>query len=159
MADDPYGKALLAAQVTAITAGLWPAPRRWPLPPPVTAGAALLALGGGAIGLAGLAALGGRFRPGPAPAPDAVLRTEGMYGRVRHPMYTSLLTAGSGIAVLRARPEPFGALVALGVALGLKIKHEERLLRDRFGEAYDSYADEVPALVPRLTRAARETSA
>jgi protein-S-isoprenylcysteine O-methyltransferase Ste14 len=148
MAEDRYGQALLAAQVAAIAAGLWPAPRRWLVPRPVAAGAVALTVGGAALGFAGLADLGRRFRPVPMPAADAELRTGGAYAVVRHPMYTSLLASGAGVAVLRARPEPWAALAALALVLRAKVAHEEGLLRDRFGADYDAYARRVPRLTP-----------
>ncbi|MGD8574359.1 MAG: isoprenylcysteine carboxylmethyltransferase family protein [Gammaproteobacteria bacterium] len=85
---------------------------------------------------------------------DHELITAGPYGYVRHPIYTGL----------------FGLLIATGLALSLplvlvaamaifflatrwRIALEERLLRERFGNAYVDYAANVPAFIPwRLSR-------
>lgn len=85
--------------------------------------------------------------------PKHRLVTEGPYAWVRHPLYLSflLLTLGTGLAFSSLA----GLLLALPVSLsgaGIRITVEERLLRQRFGGAYRSYCQRVPALFPRLTR-------
>ena len=79
-----------------------------------------------------------------------MLRTDGPYAIVRHPVYAGLLLGTTGIAVLRARPEPLFAVAALAGLLHLKAGYEEGLLRARFGAAYDAYAARVPRLVPGI---------
>jgi protein-S-isoprenylcysteine O-methyltransferase Ste14 len=84
----------------------------------------------------------------PAPPQHAELRTTGAYARVRHPIYAAVLVASTSEAVLAARPEPLVGLVGLALVLHVKAGYEEGLLRARFGEAYDVYAQRVPRLVP-----------
>jgi protein-S-isoprenylcysteine O-methyltransferase Ste14 len=79
------------------------------------------------------------------------LRTDGPYGVVRHPIYTGLL----GMLLGSAMVDGFGlwtlALIGGGTLLLLKVRAEERLLKDVFPGDYDRYRRRVPALIP-LTR-------
>jgi hypothetical protein len=97
----------------------------------------------------GLRALlpGGPRAPDAAPAP---LLTTGIYGRVRHPIYT--------FTVLAFLVTPFMTLdrlvllAATGLYLVWGIPMEERKLIVSFGEAYEAYRRRVPAVIPRLLR-------
>jgi len=73
----------------------------------------------------------------------------GPYARVRHPIYLAVLLLVIGS--LAAHVSVATACLAVGLAAGLalKIRVEERALRGVLGEAYDRYAERVPALVPR----------
>ncbi len=152
MVEDRYGVALFGAQVAAIAGVLWPGKPRWRLPRAVTAGAAASVLGGITLATVGALRLGRSLHPLPAPPDDATLRTDGVYGMVRHPIYVGLLASCAGAAVLRARPEPLAAVAVLAGVLHVKTGYEERLLRSRFGAAYAEYAERVPRLVPRIRR-------
>ncbi len=110
----------------------------------------LVIAGGSCLALAGAVQLGRTGRLHPAPLPFATLRTGGTYGRMRHPIYTGILSAAGGIAVLRARPEPLAAVVALAAVLACKVGYEERLLHDWFGAAYEVYRERVPRGLPAL---------
>jgi protein-S-isoprenylcysteine O-methyltransferase Ste14 len=77
------------------------------------------------------------------------LVTGGVFARLRHPIYTAMA------AFLVAMAIAFGHLGSLLVALplfaigtGVRVREEERLLRDRFGAAYDDYAARVKRFVP-----------
>ncbi len=71
----------------------------------------------------------------------------GPYALVRHPIYTGLIAAALGMAVIRATPWALvgAALFALGFAL--KAKVEERFLEAELG-GYDAYRARVPMIVP-----------
>jgi protein-S-isoprenylcysteine O-methyltransferase Ste14 len=152
---DGYGLSLLGAQLAAVAGVFWPGEPRWRLPRVVAVGAAALLVGGNVLAAAGALGLGRSLRPLPHVPSGATLRTDGAYGVVRHPIYAGLLSASTGAAVLRARPEPLAALAVLAAVLHLKAGYEERLLRVRFGAAYDEYAQRVPRMVPRIRTAAR----
>ncbi|MGA8234260.1 MAG: isoprenylcysteine carboxylmethyltransferase family protein [Candidatus Acidiferrales bacterium] len=79
------------------------------------------------------------------------LITAGPYGTVRNPIYLSM----------------FGMLVATGLALStwwalllaailsaigtqIRIRNEEKVLRESFGAEFDAYLREVPAMFPRI---------
>ncbi|MDR3764233.1 MAG: isoprenylcysteine carboxylmethyltransferase family protein [Acidobacteriota bacterium] len=79
---------------------------------------------------------------------DHQLIVRGPYALARHPIYTGLLTAvlGSALAVGRWRALLGAALVFL--ALGLKLRLEERWMGEQFGAAYAVYRQRVRALIP-----------
>jgi protein-S-isoprenylcysteine O-methyltransferase Ste14 len=148
VARDVRGSLLVGAQVVFVSALAWPGPPHWRLPRPVRVGAGLAVGGGSAVAAAGTLRLGRQLSALPAPPGDAVLRTDGAYGVVRHPIYAGLLVAATGWAVHRARPEPLIAAGLLSVVLHVKAGYEERLLREHFGAAYDAYSARVPRLLP-----------
>jgi len=81
---------------------------------------------------------------------DHELITSGPYRLARHPIYTGLLLAFAGNAVVVAEWRGVLALVIVFAALWRKLKLEERWMREQFGQAYTDYAKRVAALVPFL---------
>lgn len=111
-------------------------------------GGVLVAVGAAIAGL-GSRRLGRELRTHPAPSDMAVLRTDGAYRFVRHPIYTGVLLLASGFAVVAGTVLAAVTFVALVVLLSLKARFEERLLADRF-PGYREYARRTPRFVPRL---------
>lgn len=82
---------------------------------------------------------------------DHEIVQRGPYRFVRHPVYTGLglhfagacLATGNVLLIL-------GTVLVSYPSLYLRARVEERLLRDRFGAAYDAYARRVGMLVPLL---------
>jgi len=74
----------------------------------------------------------------------------GPYALVRHPIYTGLLLALTGTALMIGKWRALIGLVLLVVALLRKLTIEERFMTEQFGEAYVHYRAEVPALIPFL---------
>jgi protein-S-isoprenylcysteine O-methyltransferase Ste14 len=74
----------------------------------------------------------------------------GPYRFVRHPIYTGLLVAFAGSAIARGEWRGLVALAIAFAALWRKLKLEERWLGETFGDAYERYRAEVPALIPFL---------
>jgi protein-S-isoprenylcysteine O-methyltransferase Ste14 len=72
----------------------------------------------------------------------------GPYALARHPIYTGLLTAFLGAALLRGTIGAFLGVALYGVAFASKISTEERLLASEFGPTYEAYRKRVKALVP-----------
>jgi protein-S-isoprenylcysteine O-methyltransferase Ste14 len=84
----------------------------------------------------------------PMPVPEATLRDSGVYGVVRHPIYTAIITGVFGWALLWNSVAGL-VLAALCCLFFLaKIRYEEVLLLDVFPE-YEEYRRKVPALIPR----------
>jgi protein-S-isoprenylcysteine O-methyltransferase Ste14 len=79
------------------------------------------------------------------------LITSGPYRMVRHPIYTALL--GMVIATGIAQSYWWSLLAAILVYLAgtlIRIRSEEKLLREVFGTTYEDFARRVPALIPGL---------
>lgn len=76
----------------------------------------------------------------------------GPYGFARHPIYTGLLLASAANAVAIGQWRGIVAFAFFATAFLLKLKREERFLREMFGEDYERYRSEVGALisVPRI---------
>lgn len=76
----------------------------------------------------------------------------GPYAVVRHPIYSGILLATAGTALVRREPRGFIALLILIFGFTVKLRMEERLMRTTFGSEYDDYTKSTGALVPRLRR-------
>lgn len=111
-------------------------------------GVLLVGVGCG-IGVAATLRLGRNLTPFPKPLDDSELVREGLYGVVRHPIYSGVLVGGIGWALAR------GSLLGLGLALLLvpffdaKAGVEERWLLERYPD-YARYRAEVSRLIPWL---------
>jgi protein-S-isoprenylcysteine O-methyltransferase Ste14 len=79
------------------------------------------------------------------------LVTAGVYRRIRHPMYLSLLLCGLGEALVIPNwvAAPFYA-VAMIMVFALRLKPEEQLMRERFSGEYDAYASRTKRLIPNF---------
>lgn len=119
-----------------------------------------IALAGSAIAIALLSAwlviaavqaLGRQFAVAARVISGHELITSGPFRIVRHPIYTGVL----GMLIATAMSFSTWPGLVLSVALYLagttmRIRKEERLLRETFGTEFQAYAEEVPALVPGL---------
>jgi protein-S-isoprenylcysteine O-methyltransferase Ste14 len=121
---------------------------------PVAALGALLLAAGLAVVLYGFARFVAEGAGSPSPlAPPERLVGGGPYRYVRHPMYVATAAAIAGQGLLLARPVLLVAAAVYLLALGTFARRvEEPLLRRRFGPAYDAYAAQVPAWLPRPRR-------
>jgi|SRR6267143_286269 len=80
---------------------------------------------------------------------DHKLVRDGPYRFVRHPIYTGML--GMIIAGGLAWSQWIGLLIALALfAIGtaIRVRSEEKLLREQFGAAFEDYKRGVPAVLP-----------
>jgi protein-S-isoprenylcysteine O-methyltransferase Ste14 len=109
---------------------------------------ALLVAAGGVLGVWAVGAMRlPRVTPWPEPRADAELVTRGPYAWIRHPMYASLLLAGSGLVAHTFTPGRLAALLLLVPVLCLKMWIEERALRAHF-PGYAAYALGTKKLIP-----------
>jgi protein-S-isoprenylcysteine O-methyltransferase Ste14 len=76
------------------------------------------------------------------------LVTSGPYAIVRHPIYTGLILAVAGSAIARAEWRGVLAVAIVFATLWVKLRFEERYMRQQFGVAYQDYSDRVSALIP-----------
>ena len=74
----------------------------------------------------------------------------GPYGIVRHPIYTGLLIAMLGTAIVFGQWRGLLAFCFLTIAFLLKLRREERFMEESFPDTYPSYRAQVPALIPLL---------
>lgn len=81
---------------------------------------------------------------------DHTLITRGPYAWVRHPIYTGILLALLGTAVTLGTVINLVELVAVGLALWLKLRTEEKFMFETFGEQYTAYRQQVKALIPHV---------
>lgn len=81
---------------------------------------------------------------------DHALVTDGPFRWLRHPAYSGdlALWLGSSLATLNAYLLVLWPLYVLGATAEARV--EERLLEEKFGESYRSYARSVGRFVPRL---------
>jgi protein-S-isoprenylcysteine O-methyltransferase Ste14 len=119
---------------------------QWHSPPLGLCGAFLL-LVSAVCGLAGAASLGRNLTPFPKPSASARLIRTGIYGLIRHPLYTAVLSGAIGWALLcRSWPALLSAL-ALAPLFDAKARREERWLRQQFPE-YSRYEQQVRRFIP-----------
>jgi protein-S-isoprenylcysteine O-methyltransferase Ste14 len=83
----------------------------------------------------------------------------GPYGFVRHPIYTGMLTAGVGTALVVGEWRGVLAVVLLVSAHSRKAMREERMLTREFGEEYTAYRQSTGFLLPRLGGRVMDTAA
>lgn len=123
----------------------------WPRDPAVVVIAIVVGAVGFGIAVAAGAGLGRTLTPSPVPRADGVLVTTGVYGLVRHPIYSGLLVLGIGLAVIGASALHVIAWLGLLTVLMVKSRLEERMLLDQYAD-YEAYAARVGRLVPGLGR-------
>lgn len=75
----------------------------------------------------------------------------GPYSHIRHPIYTAMLAllVATGL-VLTHWIALVVAVVIFGMGTAIRVKAEEKLLREAFGADFEAYARYVPAIFPRL---------
>ena len=78
-----------------------------------------------------------------------LIRT-GPYRIIRNPMYTGMLAAFVGAAIAIGELLAFVVVGIIGIGLWLKIKAEEEILHEKFGEEYIQFKREVKALIPYI---------
>ncbi len=85
----------------------------------------------------------------PEPVKGAQLLTKGLYGRMRHPVYSGLILWGIGTVMIRPGLVRLLLLAALMVLFWFKSQREERLLIQTFGPRYERYRLNTPRFIPR----------
>ena len=79
------------------------------------------------------------------------LATSGPYALVRHPIYAGMLgmLVATGLAISHWAAI-LAALVFFFIGTTIRVRSEEKLLREAFGEQFENYARNVRAIVPGL---------
>ncbi len=110
------------------------------------AGVVMIVLGLG-LGFLGIRDLDQSLSPMPRPTDNAVLISDGIYRRLRHPIYAGVMLLGLGWALLSASVLAVALALLLAVVLDLKARREEAWLTERFA-GYPSYAARTRRFVP-----------
>lgn len=97
-----------------------------------------------------LLALGSALTPTPLPQDGAALRTAGVYGVVRHPIYVGILIAAAGFTVAVGSWWQVLMLLLLTAFFIGKALWEDHLLAERHGVLWYDYADHVGGFIPRV---------
>jgi protein-S-isoprenylcysteine O-methyltransferase Ste14 len=79
------------------------------------------------------------------------LATSGPYAYLRHPIYTGMLgmLLATGLAISHWWAV-LAALLAFIMGTVIRVRSEEKLLREAFGQEFDDYSQRVSAIVPGL---------
>ena len=79
------------------------------------------------------------------------LVTQGPYRIVRNPIYTGMfgMLLATGLAISHWIGLAI-AIIVFAIGTMIRVRSEEKLLRDAFGTEFDDYARRVPAVIPFL---------
>lgn len=94
--------------------------------------------------------LGGNWSSAVTVKEGHTLICQGPYRVVRHPIYSGLLLALLGVAVIVGEVRGLLGVGVFFLAYWLKSSMEERFMLEEFGAEYRSYQQRVKALVPYL---------
>jgi protein-S-isoprenylcysteine O-methyltransferase Ste14 len=95
--------------------------------------------------------LGKAFTVNIAIASDQQLKTDGLYGIVRHPSYTGLLMVVTGLALcLDNLWSILVIVVPIVLVLAYRIRIEEKMLTGAFGAQYEQYSRHTKRLIPLI---------
>jgi protein-S-isoprenylcysteine O-methyltransferase Ste14 len=145
------GGTWVVAQFALMIAGMAAGPiwrEQWHGWPAFAAGIVLLLLGVW-LGMRGKRDLGLNRTPFPQPKQDGQLITTGIYARLRHPLYASVIALGFAWALLWRSWPALGLAVAQVLFFDAKARREERWLRERFPD-YTAYTRGVKRFIPGL---------
>jgi len=90
------------------------------------------------------------FVPWVKPPASAALKTDGLYGLMRHPIYTGIVLTSFGFSTVSHSPERLVLTLALFYFFTRKATEEEKYLIERFGKEYEEYAARVKAFIPNV---------
>ena len=72
----------------------------------------------------------------------------GPYRLVRYPIYTGIIFAALGTAIVFLRAECFAGVALIAVGFWLRMRIEEEFMLQQYGEEYARYRSTVRALIP-----------
>ncbi len=102
---------------------------------------------GGLLALAGVFNLGANLTAVPHPKENSQLVQTGVYGLVRHPIYSGIILGALGWGFLNNSVLALGLSLILFIFFDIKSRQEERWLSEKFSE-YSDYQKRVNKLLP-----------
>lgn len=139
--------ALLALWYVSLPGGSWSA--RWFSHIPLALSGTAILLAGCTLALAGTFSLGRNLTPSPVPKRSTELIRDGVYRRVRHPIYGGILLIVWGITLPFLHTRSLIWASALLLFFYLKSAFEEKHLDMRFPE-YDEYRRSTWRFLPKF---------
>lgn len=131
--------------------------RWWPFPPSfvgelvLAAVAVILAFASSVFALLAARTLGKQWTYRARVIEGHELITAGPYSVVRNPIYLGMFGMLLATGLVYSRWWNFlGAIVFFLIGNQIRIRAEEKLLRETFGSQFDEYARRVPAFLPRF---------
>lgn len=117
-------------------------------PPPALGwiGAALTAVGIG-VAIWARVSIGRNWSSRPAVKEHHQLVTTGPYAYVRHPIYSGIMLAALGTALISSI-FGVGMFIFISIAFALRMNKEEKIMLDLFPEQYPEYRKRTKRLVP-----------
>lgn len=106
-------------------------------------GGPILLLTGLAFAALGVVELGSDLSPWPKPVEGSTLKTDGVFGEMRHPIYGGLLAACVGFSILTDSASRLLLTAILWYVLEKKADYEEEQLAEKL-PGYGSYKKSVP---------------
>ena len=123
----------------------------WPVTGALLLVAGALGLIGAILAVLGVVGLGPALTASPIPREHAPLMTTGVYGLMRNPIYTGLMTGALGLVLFGSTVWHIVAWLALALLLGVKSRWEERMLIAEHPD-YRDYGTRVGRFLPGLGR-------
>jgi protein-S-isoprenylcysteine O-methyltransferase Ste14 len=80
------------------------------------------------------------------------LITKGIYGRMRHPLYTALILGIVGFVIFSPTYTNLVHAICILIYLLIGIYYEEKRLSAHFGREYEEYKSKTPMLFPTFKR-------
>lgn len=152
MDDRQIGWGFVGLQVVLLLAVIFgPAGDDWGQPSWFRVITLIVRVLGFAVLVAGALGLGSSLTPTPVPIEAGSLKTGGLYGLMRHPIYTGVMLIVIGSVMGSSSFVRLVLGVATVVFFNVKARWEERKLIEHYPE-YPAYAAVVPRFIPNPTK-------
>ena len=126
----------------------WLGLRLWPHTLAVEAAGLALTIAGCLFAIWARVTLGSNWSGLPKVKQEHELIVKGPYALVRHPIYSGLLLGLAGTFIAVGTLGGVLVWVLMAISYAIKMRQEERLMRETFPEAYPEYRRRVKALIP-----------
>jgi protein-S-isoprenylcysteine O-methyltransferase Ste14 len=154
-----FGRMMAAAFALLAMASIEWAARLWRIRVGITALGLILYAISGLLQWRAFQDLGSAYSPDIEVRSDQPLVQSGLYGLIRHPLLAALILEMLGIVMF------LNAYMSLALTSGFfiplvlrRLKEEEKVLHNHFGETYARYCEKVGALWPKFAWGVRHDS-